>query len=183
MGIAANIFELLKDGTILSGNSKDEGIKKIVYTLSDEDNFKENQKIFNELGFTLIREYNCFYLTKQSNLNDKELERFIKKYRDTFLALSILKHFLPAISSGSELYKSDLIAKANNNKDTYIKETLEYLTKKEDNLSGSIEVVLKILREHRLIEQVDKKNEDRHFVLDSMDYFNGILKQLENSDA
>lgn len=183
MSLTASIFELLKDGSVISANSKDEQIKSIVYYLSDENIFEENQQIFKRIGFRLIREYNCFYLSKQMNLDDKEIDRFIRKYRDSFLALSILKYFFPAISSGSEVYKSELIAKANNNQDSHIKETLEYLTKKEDNLSGSLEIVFKILRDHRIIEQLDKKNEDKHFVLDSIGLFNGILKQLENSDA
>jgi len=183
LSLTTRIFELLKDGSVISSNSRDEQIKSIVYYLSEERNFEDNQQIFKHIGFKLIREYNCFYLSKQTNLDDKEIDRFIRKYKDSFLALSILKYFFPAISSGSEVYKSELIAKANNNQDSHIKETLEYLTKKEDNLSGSLEVVFKILRDYKIIEQLDKKNEDKHFVLDSIEIFNSILKQLENSDA
>ncbi len=183
MALTADIFELLKDGNIISGNSKNEFTRRIVDYLSNEKSFKDNQEIFNTLGYILIREYNCFYLTKKKELNEKELDKFIQRYKDVFLALSILKSYLPAISSGSELNKSDLIASANKNSETKVKEILEYLTKKEDNLSGSIEIVLKKLRESGIIEQLDKSNEERYFILDSLDYFNGILKQLEMSNA
>ncbi|QKF77440.1 condensin complex protein MksE [Arcobacter defluvii] len=183
MALTAIVFEILKDGSIISSNSKDEQIRSIFYSLSDDNVFEETQKVFQQIGFKLIYEDNCFYLSKKSYFNDKEQDKFIKKYRDSFLALSILKYFFQGISSGREFSKSSLIAKANNNLDLQVKETLEYLTKKEDDLSGSMEVVLKILRENRIIERIDKKNEDKYFVLDSIGYFNSILKQLENSDA
>lgn len=183
MALTAIIFEILKDGSIISSNSKDEQIRSIVYRLSDNNVFEEVQEVFQQLGFKLVHEDNCFYLSKQSYFKDKEQDKFIKKYRDSFLALSIVKYFFQGISSGREFSKSSLIAKANNNLDVQVKETLEYLTKKEDDLSGSMEVVLKILRENRIIERIDKKNEDKYFVLDAIGYFNSILKQLENSDA
>lgn len=183
MAVTADIFKLLKDGSIISTNTKDESIKNILYHLSDEINFEKNQEIFTQLGYKLIREYDCFYLTKEDNLEDKEIEKFLKKYRDVFFALAILKHFFPAISSGSELNKSELIAKSHSNENIQIKEILEILTKKEDNLSGSIEVVLKILRNYKIIEQNTLKNEEKHTVLNSIDYFNGIINQLEINNA
>ena len=183
MALTAIIFEILKDGSIISSNSKDEQIRSIFYRLGDSKELEEMQNVFEKLGFKLIYEDSCYYLSKQSYLNDKETEKFIKKYRDSFLALSIIKYYFQGISSGRELSKSSLIAKANSNLDIQIKETLEYLTKKEDDLSGSMEVVLKILRENRIIERIDQKNEDKYFVLDAIGYFNSILKQLENSDA
>ncbi len=183
MALTAIIFEILKDGSIISSNSKDEQIRSIFYRLSDDKELEETQSIFEKLGFKLIYEDSCYYLSKQSYLNEKEMDKFVKKYRDSFLALSIVKYYFQGISAGSELSKSSLISKANSNLDIQIKETLEYLTKKEDDLSGSMEVVLKILRENRIIERIDKKNEDKYFVLDSIGYFNSILKQLENSDA
>jgi len=183
LALTAIIFEILKDGSIISSNSKDEQVRSIIYRLSDDSVFKETQEVFKKIGLTLVDESNCFYLSKDSYLNDKEQEKFVKKYRDIFLALSILKYYFQGISSGREFLKSALISKANNNFDIQIKETLEHLTKKEDDLSGSIEVVLKILRENRIIERLDKKNEDKYFVLDAIGYFDSILRQLESIDA
>lgn len=175
--IEAEIFDLLKNGKIISINSEKRDFLKIIKFLQDEDKiFKLNQAL-NLIGYVIIGEDGYFYLAKESRVEDIELDRFINRHKRAFLAISILKMVFSNIPPEIRFSKftEELLSK----EDKKVFEYLEALTEIKDDYKTMTEKLFRELVTSNIIERIEEENKDRYRLLHGFNYYIKILDNLE----
>ena len=165
------IFEILSKGIIISTNSslyKDEAMY-----LLDEDNFNSFNALLNRLGFYLVGENGCFYLSK--DLKSDEEEKFFNTHKNIILAIAQLKKVFVHLDKGHRIKKSEFIKRFDSKKDEKI---IKYLFNSDD-LMEITEKLFNLLERNYVIEA---KNKDEYLVLNAIDYYLDIVESISEGE-
>lgn len=178
--IEAEIFDLLKNGKIISVNSQKRDILKIIKFLQDEDKFFKLNQALNLIGYVIVGEDGYFYLAKESKLEDIELDRFINRHKKAFLAISILKMVFSNIPPEIRFSKftEELLSK----EDKKVFEYLERLTEIKDDYKTMTEKLFRELVTSNILERIDEENKDKYKLLNGFNYYIKILDNLDFGD-
>lgn len=175
--IEAEIFNELKSGKIISSNSDKRDYQKIIKFLQDEGKLFKLNEALSVIGYEIKGEEGYFYLSKESRLEESELDRFINRHKKAFLSIAILKMVFSNIPSEIRFSKftEELLSKDDKKPFEY----LEALTEIKDDYKTMTEKLFRELVSANIIERIDEENKDRYKLLNGFNYYLKILDNLE----
>ncbi len=175
--IEAEIFNELKSGKIISINSDKKELQRVIKYLQDDGKLFKINEALSVIGYEIKANEGYFYLSKDGEFQESELEKFINRHKKAFLSIAILKMVFSNIPSEIRFSKftEELLSKDDKKPFEY----LESLTEIKDDYKTMTEKLFKELVIANVIERIDEENKDRYKLLNGFNYY---LKILDNLD-
>lgn len=171
----AEIFKILSKGQFISSNSSDKKMSHLYEVIDTDDNYDILRDYFENINFTLERDDEFFYFSR--NETKVDLEKKIEKAFEWIDSIDFLKTFDNSFSSGYRFSPSEILVRLNT--DAELETKLDGLKKHTDKVTHKdiLDKVLKKLIDDSFIE-LENDITQQYKVLASFKYLEKLVLSI-----